>query len=145
MKVFTRKDSFRKLKDWQTPSIHRVNVKTFKSISSEKRPTKAKKKDQTKTAQAQRTLDLARVRGYDIRHLFKYDLVPLSYLLDGCGFMTDPKKSTLCNELEKKLKPEDYVHSSAWTYYQTAYVVDIMACMICVRAKTFGNLIDRGS
>ena len=74
-------------------TIYRANGKTFNSIHSEKETNRSKdKKDQKETAQAQRALDLAQVRGYDIRHLFKYDLVPSSYLFDACWFYNRSKE-----------------------------------------------------
>ena len=56
---------------------------------------------------AQNLIDLARVRDYNLEELFKYNLMKGSYLFDDKGFMTDPHKSTLLSELEKKLSPSE--------------------------------------
>jgi hypothetical protein len=96
-----RKERFVQKSKRLADTIHRTNLKTFKSIHAQKRPD-AKKKDQKKeSAEAQKIVDLARVRDYDIKHLFEYDLVQSSYLFDNSRFMTDPKKSMLCTEMEK--------------------------------------------
>ena len=128
-------------------TIHRTNIKTFKSIHAEKKLSEKKKDQKRETAQAQKTVDLARVRGYDMKHLFQYDLVESSPLFDDNGFMTDPRKSTLCNELEKNLKKEDYIHPSVWPACHTTYLIDVMACMRRVRVKSlksFGDFISKG-
>jgi hypothetical protein len=87
------------------------------------------------------------VRGYDLKHLFEFDLVESSYLFDEEGFMTDPQKSNLCKELETSLKPDDNIHPSAWPECKTTYLVDVMACIRRVTAKihkTFGDFIGKG-
>ena len=59
--------------------------------------------------------------------------------------MTDPRKSTLCAELEKN--KADYVHPSDWVVSQTGYMVDGMALLKTIVTKpykTFGDFIQKG-
>ena len=74
--------------------IHRVNIKTFDSTNvKEKSSGSGKKaKGKKKCTLAQKQLDLARVRGCDFKQLFKYDIVPSSYLFDENNLMTKPEK-----------------------------------------------------
>ena len=49
--------------------------------------------------------------------------------------------------MEKSLKPDDYIHPSAWPECKTTYLVDVMACIRRVTAKihkTFGDFIGKG-
>ena len=66
-------------------------------------------------------LDIARVRNYDIKRLFQYDLVESSYLFDVRNLMTNPRKSTLCTELEKNLATTEYVQPSLWPECKTEF------------------------
>lgn len=50
----------------------------------------ARKKTIKKVNFAQKTLDIARVRGCNMREVFSYDLLPTHFLLDGDGLMTKP-------------------------------------------------------
>ena len=51
------------------------------------------KKDlQKEYTQVQKILDLAQVRKYDTKELFKYDLIKFSYLFDEEGLLTRPQK-----------------------------------------------------
>ena len=55
--------------------IHRVNIKTFASVTHASRVTDKVKRDKKSISQGQKMIDLARVRGYDMKEVFKYDLV----------------------------------------------------------------------
>jgi hypothetical protein len=54
-------------------TIHRTNLKTFKSIKSEKKQHVKKSDHQRELANALKILDIACVRKYDIKHLFQFD------------------------------------------------------------------------
>ena len=72
-------------------TIHRQNLKTFLSIRSMKKTAEIKMKDKKKElAEGQKVLDIARVRGYDIKRLFQYDLVSTTYFFYKDGLMTKP-------------------------------------------------------
>jgi hypothetical protein len=127
-------------------TITRNKFKNFKTIHTDVQAKSVKKNDQKKDfAQAQKLIDLARVRDYDIKHLFQYDLVSSNYLFDVHGFMTNPNKSTLCTELEKSLAASDFTHPRQWAKVKCVYVVDVMANVRRVRSKmlkTFGEFLD---
>ena len=109
-------------------TIHRYRLKTFKDINGEEKTAAAKKKDVKKElSEAQKLIDLARVRDYDIKKLLEYDLVSTNYLFDEKGFMTDPHKSTLLTELETKLVQTDYILPKDWNPMRCTCVVDVMA------------------
>ena len=56
--------------------IYRNNLKTFISIRTEKEATESKKKEKKKeSVQAQKLMELARVRSFDTKELFKYGLI----------------------------------------------------------------------
>ena len=75
------------------------------------RQTKAKE-SKKQLAETQNIFDIARVQEYDIQELLTYDLTDTSYLFDAEGLLVKPNKSDLCNELEKKLEPTDYLQPS---------------------------------
>ena len=50
---------------------------------------------------AQKMIDLARVRQFDVNKLFKYNLMLSSYLFEADRLMTTTQKSLLVKELEK--------------------------------------------
>ena len=51
------------------------------------------KKDlQKEYTQVQKILDLAQVRKYDTKELFKYDLIKFAYLFDEEGLLNRPQK-----------------------------------------------------
>ena len=81
-------------------------------------------------------MELARVRGFDTKELFKYDLVPCEYLFGEDGLMTKLVKSALTQEFEKSLQPDDYQPLSEWEQCKTAYLVDVMAYLRRVQTKT---------
>ena len=125
-------------------TIHRKNLKTFKSKMAEKQTRQTKAKESKKQlAETQKIFDIARVREYDIQELLTYDLIDTSYLFDAEGLMVKPSKSDLCSELEKMLKPTDYLQPSAWTPTNTTAIVDVMAHLRHMRLANlniFGDL-----
>ena len=109
-------------------TIHKKNLKTFKSKMAEKQSRQTKMKESKKQlVETQKIFDIARVREYDIQELLTYYLIDTSYLFDAEGLMVKPNKSDLCSELEKMLEPTDYVQPSAWTPANTTAIVDVMA------------------
>ena len=127
-------------------TIHRHKLKTFNSIHANKKSATSRKCDVNKEcAIALKTMDLARVREYDMKELLKYDLIPTSYLFDSEQLMTKPAKSTLLLEVEKHLSSENYIDPNNWVHCKSAYLVDVMASVrkICnKRIRTFGELCD---
>ena len=121
-------------------TISRSKVKTFKSAYEGKSESDKKKATKKESTEAQRIVDVAKERNYDLEHLLKYDLVETSILFEN-NFMKKPAKSTLCPELEKKLKAHDYGCPSQWSFeVTTTYVVDVMGQtrrVPTVRYKTF--------
>ena len=84
-----REETFIKKTKRLSDTIHRNNLKTFTSISTEKKAIENKKKEKKKeSAHAQKLMDLARVRGFDTKELFKYYLVLSKYLFGEDGLMT---------------------------------------------------------
>ena len=125
--------------------ITRTNLKTFKDLEVRRKPEEKKKQQRIDSIQAQKFVDLARVRGYDLRRLFQFDLTASSYLFDENNLMTDSHKSTLCTELEKNLTPNEYVQPWLWSECKTAYLVDVMQCIRRMKLKksvtTFGDFV----
>ena len=102
-----------------------------------------KKKESTS---AQKQLDLARVRGFDIEEMLKYDLVSSSSLFDQYNLMSKPVKSSLVKELEKQLNANDYFHPKSWKMVTTACIVDVMGYIRRLKLKqlkTFGELCEQ--
>lgn len=127
-------------------TIHRTNLQTFNSIAKNVKKIPQKISIEKKSRNAQKILDIARVRGCDMKEVFQYDLLATNSLIDGDGYMTKPNKSSLTIELEKVLAAEDYIHPSQWDYtFPTAYIVDVMAYMRRIKTKnlkSFGELCE---
>jgi hypothetical protein len=123
--------------------IHRVNIKTFASVTHASRVTDKVKRDKKSISQGQKMIDLARVRGYDMKEVFKYDLVESSYLFDENGLMTPAHdKYLLGKELESNLKHEDMTLPYQWPEMESAYLIDVMSVLRKIRTKdleTFGE------
>lgn len=129
-----------------TDTIHRHNMKSFKNLHSNMKPEDIKRTDPKKElAKAQKVIDIARVREYDMKHLFTYDLVSTSYLFDAKGFMSNPQKSLLCTELEKSLAPDDYINPKQWEKFESAFMIDVMSNIRRIpttKLKTFQDFLD---
>ena len=96
-------------------------MKTFTSIRTEKKAIETKKKEKKKgSSQAQKLTELFRVKGFDTKELFKYNLVPSKDLFGEDGLMTKPVKSALTQERKKSLQPNDYQPPSEWDQCKTA-------------------------
>ena len=125
-------------------TIHRNNIKTFKSIrkSSEVQKDSGKLKVLKRDMlAAQKIIDLARVRNFDDKKLFEYSLVPSCYLFDESGLMIEPNKSELVRELERiYLKKEDYVYAKSPAAENTTYLVDVMANLRKMNTKDIGTM-----
>ena len=77
-------DRTKKLSD----TIHTNNIKTCQSIKAVKPSTTTSKKKKNSEAKAgHRVLEIAQARGYSTKELFRYDLIPTSYLMDEDGLM----------------------------------------------------------
>ena len=59
-----------------------------------------------------RVLEIAQARGYSTKELFRYDLIPTSYLFDEAGLMKKPVKSALWHGMGKRLNSDDMVPPS---------------------------------
>ena len=113
---------------------------------SEVSPSEKTKQSKKESAEAQRVVDVARERNFDVKKLLLYDLVTCNPLYDKECLMKKPLKSSLCPELEKDLTKDDYGDQSKWTLeMDTCYIVDITgnAHRITTRQrKTFGQYIN---
>ena len=93
---------------------------------------------------AHKTIDLSRVREYDLTELFRYDLVS-SPLLDNEGLMAKPQKATLMKELEKHISSSNHTLPQNWDDKPTAYAADVMRWfrkLSTKSMKTFGDLCE---
>ncbi len=108
-----------------------------------------KRQKRKESGQVTKTLEIARVRGYDVHDLFQYHLVSSSYLFDEDGLMTKLAKSDLSHQLELLLDADQMTNPSSWTSLPSAFVVDVMANIrktyqVCsVKMTTFGDLCFR--
>ena len=126
-------------------TIHRWNLKTFKSLPGTMPSVTKKKNVKKEVAEVQKIIDIARVRNYDMHKLFQFDLMTSTYLFDSSGLMTKPTKSELCAELEKNLSAADYVSPNEWVPRTCSWLVDVMANVRGVKTvsmKTFGHLCN---
>ena len=130
-------------------TIHRNNVKTFKSNKLVAATSQAKEKDcRRQLADAQKIFDIASVRNHDIKELLTYDLVETNYLFHRSGLMNKPDKSDLCNELEKLLLKDEYLQPNQWSDANATCIVDVMGCVRRLRTasvKTFGDFCQNFS
>ncbi|KAL8620077.1 hypothetical protein ACOMHN_015359 [Nucella lapillus] len=76
-------------------------------------------------AEAQRTMDIAKERGMDIKQILAHDLLPVTPLFDG-DLPAHAKKSTLVGEIESKL---DLTQWNRTSLLPTHVVVDFMSKM----------------
>ena len=67
-------------------------------------------------------IDLARLRQFDVKEVFKYNLISSSYLFEADGLIATTSKSLLVTELEKKLKETDF------TYPISSSIIYSMLC-----------------
>lgn len=119
-------------------TIHRNNLKTFKSIKSGQKSLDENKEGRQKdVTESQKIEAVARNRKYDVKHLFQYDLVQSCDLFDELGLMTKPIKSDLCSGSEKNPPADDYILPANWNSASTTYLVDVMAFL---RRKQFTSL-----
>ena len=97
-----RKNRFLEKNEKISDTIHRNNIKAFVSIKENQgKAKKVKEKTMKKDmANAQKLIDLARVRNFNDKKLFEYNLVPSSYLFDVDGLMVESGKSALVREIE---------------------------------------------
>ena len=125
--------------------IHRNNLKTFKSMKPQKEKQQVGEQGSKRLAKAQKILDIARVRNYDMEELLSHDLIEKSYLFDENGLMSKPNKSELCKRLEDDHldKKRDYLPPDEWKKVKTASIVDVMCFLLQMNTstlKTFGDL-----
>ena len=72
------KEKTRKLSE----TVHRNNIKTFQSTNAVKSSVTATKKKVNEAAAGHIILEIAQASGCNTKHLFKYNLIPTSYLFD---------------------------------------------------------------
>ena len=117
-------DRTKKLSD----TIHRKNIKTCQSIKAVKSSTTTSEKKQISgAATGHRVLEIAQARGYSIKELIKYDLIPTSYVFYEDGLMKKPVKSALCHGMEWCLNSGDMLPPSGWKSIRTKYLVNVVA------------------
>ena len=144
---FRREREVKKEKSLFDP-IHRNNLKTFISMKPQKEKQQVGEQGSKRLAKAQKILDIARVRNYDMEELLSHDLIGKSYLFDENGLMSKPNKSELCKRLEDDHldKKRDYLPPDEWKKVKTASIVDVMCCLRQMNTstlKTFGDLCAR--
>ena len=92
---FRRERFIEKTKDILS-TITRANIKTFVNIDDSIKSTQQKHNVLHKELlQAQKFIDIARLRQYDMTELFKFDLISSNMLFDDEGFMRDQKRAHL--------------------------------------------------
>ena len=128
--------------------IHRNNLKTFKSMKPQKEKQQVGEQGSKRLVKAQKILDIAGVRNYDMEELLSHDLIEKSYLFDENGLMSKPNKSELCKRLvdDHLDKKRDYLPPDEWKKVKTASIVDVMCCLRQMNTstfKTFGDLCAR--
>lgn len=87
-------------------TIHRINLKTFKSIHALPKGQEASGKSQTKREdkQRQRIIEIARARGRSMKELLEYDLTSSCYLFDDQGLLAKGSKSALMMRLQRNIQ-----------------------------------------
>ena len=121
-------------------TIHRSNLKTFKSIQHKNKATSSGKKSKTKdSSYAQRQVDIALSRGHQMKDILPYDITPPSKLFDDTGHMKKAAKHELVAELEKNLSESDSRSTHASGPLVTAYLVDVMANVRQTSTKDSSN------
>ena len=91
---------------------------------------------------AQKLIYLARVRNFNDKKLFEYNLVPSSYLFDADGLMVESDKSALVREIENMYLSKEHYTFSYLRDMEHSYLVDVMANfrkLDVKRSKTFGE------
>ena len=109
-----RKNRFLEKNEKISDRIHRNNIKTIVSIKeNQSKAKKVKEKTLKKDmVNAQKLIDLVRVRNFNDKKLFEYNLVPSSYLFDADGLMVESGKSALVREIVNMyLSKEHYTYS----------------------------------
>ena len=96
-------------------------LKTIKDHGHCKK-SKAASKIDLSFATAQKSVDIARCKGYDLEKLPKFDLIPTSYLFQKDQLMNKPIKII---QLEKELSADDYVRTTNWYLWQSTFLVDV--------------------
>ena len=76
---------------------------------------------------AQKLIDLARVRNFNDKKLFEYNLVPSSYLFDADGLMVGSDKSALVTEIENIYLSKEHYTFSYLEDMEHSYLMDVMA------------------
>lgn len=97
------------------------------------------------TAHALRLIDIARCRGYDIKHLLSYELTCTSLFLTRNGFLSKSDKSQLVHLLESKLQTAPLTELPQ--SLRKATVVDFMAFarkipIKSMKIKTYGEFAE---
>ena len=139
-----RENRFIQKKEKLSDVIHRHNIKTFVSIRKDKAKTQTinQKTLKINIILAQKIIDLARVRNFDDKRLFEYNLVPTSYLFDADGLIIKTDKSSLIREMESMYLLKEHYSYSNLGGMKITYLVDVMSNIrkLSVKTKeTFGD------
>lgn len=102
--------------------IHRTNLKTMQSIRQ--KPQQTTKTVVREMIIMEKTVEIARDRGFTTEDLLKYDVASSPLLFNTDGSMTKPSKSDLLKELEANLKPDDYRYAHQ---KNSSFIIDVMA------------------
>ena len=124
-----RKNRFLEKNEKISDTIHRNNIKTFVSIKENQGKAKKVKEKTSKKdmVNAQKLIDLARVRNFNDKKLFEYNLVPSSYLFDADDLMVESGKSALVREIENMYLSKEHYTYSYLGEMKHSYLVDVMS------------------
>ena len=87
MWLIFRKEIFKERTKKLSETIHMNNIKTFQSINAVKSSLTATEQKVNEAAAGHIVLEIAQASGYNTKDLFKYNLIPTSYLFDEDGPM----------------------------------------------------------
>ena len=124
-----RKERFQEKTKTLSDTIHRTNLPTFASISSEGEAAKKTKKPIRQIAKGYKLFQTAKERGCRTNMLLKFDIVPSNYLFDDEGLIKKADKSELRNDLENNLSIVSDRKTKPWSgnKMKTVYLIDVMA------------------
>ena len=125
-------------------TIHRINLKTFKSIHDLPKGQKASGKSRTRREDKhrQRVIEIARARGRAMKELVEYDLTSSCFLFDDQGLLTKGSKSALMNKIAKKHAKCDANFLDDSKNMQVGYIADVMANARKIKTRNLLSLVN---
>ena len=102
-------------------------------------PQKTIKKTLREMNIVEKTIEIARDRGFTTEELLSHDVAPSPTLFNDDGSMTKPDKSQLVKELEMWLKPEDYKYEHQ---QNSSFIIDVMSTVRKIRTAGLSKFQD---